>query len=99
MKTFAGYSWILFLILGFDRLQEVDAAMGRAGAVFVIFFMLSMLLQVGNYTNIQDLAYDFRSKFGNNSSAIRNSINVAAGDASRRVSNVMNEKMKNIPKL
>ena len=82
MKSIAGYSWILFIIMGFFHMQKVNAAMGRWGFVFIVTTALSMLLQVDDYVNINDFMNDFRATTG---TRIRGDISAAANDTSNLI--------------
>ena len=83
MKTLSGYSWIVFVLAAIAHAQQVDAAMGRTGAVFIITFAISMLLQIENYTNIQEFANDFRMLV--NKSSMRDNMGAAMNDAKTRI--------------
>lgn len=60
IKTIAGYSWILFIVLATSELAKADSAMGLNGAFFIIFLTLSLLLQIDRIDNLQSFIDDFR---------------------------------------
>ena len=99
MKTIAGYSWIVFILAGISHAQEVDAAMGKTGAVFIITFAISMLLQIENYAHIQNFADDFRVAAGKYSGAVKESLRAAGNDASSRASAAADEAKRAIHTL
>ena len=82
MKSIAGYSWIIFILMGFSHLQQVDAAMGKMGFVFIITTAAAVLFQVQNYSDISSFLDDFRTTTG---ARMRGDISAAANDASYRI--------------
>ncbi len=96
MKTIAGYSWIIFILAGIGRVNEIDKAMGKTGAVFIITFAISLFLQIENYAHIREFASDFRVSTGKYSNTVKSNINLAAGDAAHRVSTAAKEIKKTI---
>ena len=96
MKTLSGYAWIVFILTGIGHAQKIDAAMRRTGAVFIITFSISMLLQIENYTNIQEFANDFRMLV--NKSSMRDNMGAAMNDAKTRIEDTAQTISKTIKK-
>lgn len=84
MKTLAGYVWIIFILAGVTRFNMVSEAMGAWGAVFIITLAISMLLQVSDYSNIQNFMEDFRNTSEKHIYDVKEDINAAADDATSR---------------
>lgn len=84
MKTLAGYSWILFALAGVTRFNMVSAAMGAWGALFILTLAISMLLQVNDFSNIQNFMEDFRNTTGKRVLDVKEDMSAAVNDASVR---------------
>ena len=84
MKTIAGYSWIVFVVAGIRHFDMVSYALSGWGAVFIFVFALSMSLQVNSFCNIRDFINDFRNVSAKPLSQVRDSMGIAANDASVR---------------
>ena len=84
MKTLAGYVWIIFILAGATRFNMVSEAMGVWGAIFILTIAISMLLQVSDYSNIQNFMEDFRNTSEKHILDVKEEINAAADDASFR---------------
>lgn len=66
MKTIAGYSWIIFVLVACAHMIKVNNAMGMWGALFIITLTISLFLQISSYSNIKDFLSDFRMPAPNN---------------------------------
>ena len=90
MKTIAGYSWILFLIAAWSNVVNTSNAMGEMGAVFVLTAAISLMLQVKDVASAKDFLQEFRIGTSTYTAQVKNSINRAAYDATKKVYVVSN---------
>lgn len=84
MKTIAGYSWIIFIFTASGHLSKVSDAMEKVGAFFIITVAISLFLQIKDLSDIKDFLQDFKASTNRYSSQIKESINEAAYDATRK---------------
>ena len=66
MKTIAGYSWIIFVLVACANMDKISNHMGMWGALFIITLTISLFLQISSYSNIKDFLSDFRMPAANN---------------------------------
>ena len=88
MKTIAGYSWILFILLALHRWEAIDKAMGMKGAVFIISFAISLLLQIGDPEIIKDFINDFKVGAKKYTSSVKGDIQTASEDVAKKADTV-----------
>ena len=84
MKTLAGYVWIIFVLAGMKHFNMVSDAMGGWGAACILTLAISMLLQVNDFSNIQNFMGDFRNATEKHILDVKEDISSAANDASVR---------------
>ena len=84
MRTIAGYSWILFIIAARASWDSVGRAMGPYGTLFIIFFSVSMFLQIEDFSHVRDFIFELKGQSANYTSRIRADMNAAADDATYR---------------
>ena len=84
MKTLAGYVWIIFVLAGVKHFNMISDAMGPLGAVFIFTLAISMLLQVNDFSNINNFMADFRNTAEKHILDVKEDISSAANDASVR---------------
>ena len=84
MKTIAGYSWLFFIIAAWKRLLALNGLMEMGGAVFILSFAISLLLQIKDYTYIRNFMNEFRNKAAQ-TETIRAEINAAINDGSMKL--------------
>ena len=87
MKTLAGYSWIFFIFAGVNHMGAVNKAMGGLGAVFILAFFVSLLLQINDFSHIGEFMSDFRNATGGYVSEAKGNITDAANDISVHAQN------------
>lgn len=90
VKSIAGYSWFLFLIAAFSSWKAVSKAMGGAGAFFIISLAIALLLQVKDYSHIQEFSTDFMQSISNYSAKVKKDMNAAVDDATEKAKTVGN---------
>lgn len=61
-KSIAGFLWILLIFAGISHITEINSAMGIYGALYVVLFFVSFLLQLSDIVHLQDLKNDFCGK-------------------------------------
>ncbi len=61
-KSIAGFLWILLIFAGISHITEINSAMGVYGALYVVLFFVSFLLQVSDIVHFEDLKNDFCGK-------------------------------------
>lgn len=83
MKSIAGYSWIFFILAAMENLLKVNASMRMKGALLVLFSVISLLLQISNYSVITEFKEDFRRNTGVYGERIKGDVNAAIYDTSR----------------
>ena len=84
MRTIAGYSWILFILAALSSWESVAKAMGPYGMIFIIFFAVSLFLQIQDFSHVRDFVYDLKGKSGYYATGIRDNMNAAIDDAAYR---------------
>ena len=96
MKTVAGYSWIIFIFTASGHMFEINNAMGRTGAVFIILTAISLFLQVKDVSDIRDFLSEFKGYAGNYANTIKGNMTEATYDAARKayvVKNLVQQKV------
>lgn len=91
MKSIAGYSLILVILLNISGIGTLNSLMGIKGAIFFIFAGISFLLQLYNTGNIKDFWKDLISDSSSFSRLVKDDINAAIQD-SENVANSLNVK-------
>ena len=61
-KSIAGFLWILLIFAGISHITEINSAMGVYGALYVVLFFVSFLLQLSDIVHFEDLKNDFCGK-------------------------------------
>ena len=56
----AAYSWVIFIIAAVASWEAVARAMGGFGALFMITFGISMILQIQGHVDLNDFSLGFR---------------------------------------
>lgn len=95
MRTISGYCWILFIVAAWKNLLVLDKAMGMWGAVYIITFSISLLLQVTNYVKLSDLMQDFKGEVSKYTPIAKENITLAGKDAQNRAKKAASYVMSN----
>ena len=80
MRSVAGYSWLIFIVAAWSNLLKVSSSMKMAGAAFVLFSSISLLLQVSSFSDITNFLNDFRGIAGKYGDRIKGDAHAAADD-------------------
>lgn len=85
VRTLAGYSWIICILVSFTHQSKVSQYMGTRGYLFMILAAISMFLQIKDWNNIRNFIGEFIGSTQSFRNDIRTNIGSAAYDASDKV--------------
>lgn len=60
-KSISGFLWIILVMVGISHITEISTAMGIYGALYVVTFFISLLLQMADTVHLADFKNDFCS--------------------------------------
>ena len=58
-KSISGFLWIILVVVGISHITEISGAMGVYGALYVVTFFISLLLQMADTVHLSDFKNDF----------------------------------------
>ena len=60
-RSISGFLWIILVIIGISHITEISEAMGIYGALYIVMFFISLLLQLTDTVHLEDFKNDFCS--------------------------------------
>lgn len=57
-RSISGFLWIILVIIGISHITEISEAMGIYGALYIVMFFISLLLQLTDTVHLEDFKND-----------------------------------------
>lgn len=98
IRSVAGYGWIFVIITGAKQMVSTSKLMGMTGAVYIIFIIISLILQVASASDFKNFFLEFNGKSAKGREFVRESMEEAANETKHMVKQAAEIVIKEIDK-